>query len=423
MLPSERTNKQRKIRSNFWRCKTGSTILLFGLSLFFVAGAAGSGVDLARVYQERSKLQAAGDAAAIAAAKRRFYSLSTSEMQQTAQKAVDANYNGMLTNPVPVMVSNDGLVTVTLTGAVPMTLLNAVGMQSMTISTVSTARVPTAVDAEIVFVLDYSSSMDLPGKYDTMRDASIQLIEDLTNNKKSIDQNLKFGLVPFANYVHTKLPKMYVVGEDPTDTGDLDTCFFSRQHPHNTNDSTPVPTDDATRWVEGMPGSDPDPCKSMKDRKLQVVPLTSDKNKVIGRLQDMVPYQMTNISLGFQMGWHVISPNAPFEEGVAYSDNITRKYIILLSDGRQTVSDYGSGGSNSIADAESNLETMCTDAKAKGVNVVTVAFDLQDTATETRLRNCATSLEYYFDADTSSDLTQTFRKITDLLADNLRLTK
>ena len=409
--------------TRFWNSKDGATALLFGLSLFVLFGAAGFGLDFSRVSQERNQLQMAGDAAAIAAAKQRFFDKSESKMQQVANEVFAANYRGSLTGATPVLTPENGQVSVNLVGTVPMTLLTAVGINTMNVSTVSTARIPTAIDAEIVFVLDYSSSMNSAGKYDTMRDAAIQLVEDLTANKKSIDQNLTFALVPFAEYVYGKFPKRFIVGQDPTDGGDMDTCVNGREHPHNVTDTTPVPTDDATRWISMTPPSGSDPCEPFKDNKLEVLPLTDDYSKVKNQLQDMSPHYLTNISLGLEMGWHAISPNEPFTQGVAYSNTITKKFIILLSDGRQTMPGKGPGGIDTIAAAEANLEQMCTAIKAKGVHLVTVAFDLQDTATETRLKNCADSPAFYFDADTNSDLTQSFKDITEMLADNLRITK
>ena len=77
----------------------------------------------------------------------------------------------------------------------------------------------------------------------------------------------------------------------------------------------------------------------------------------------------------------------------------------------------------STHNGETNLETACTNIKNKGVLVITIAFDIEDSATETRLQNCATSSEYYFDADTNGQLAKAFKSIASLLTGKLYVSK
>ena len=49
-----------------------------------------------------------------------------------------------------------------------------------------------------------------------------------------------------------------------------------------------------------------------------------------------------------------------------------------------------------MAQGEANLEALCTNAKAKGITMITIAYDLDDTATRNRLKNCATDPDKNF---------------------------
>ena len=99
------------------------------------------------------------------------------------------------------------------------------------------------------------------------------------------------------------------------------------------------------------------------------------------------------------------------------------KAIVLLTDGRQTQKSWGPGGSRSVANGEENLETMCENIKDKDVLVITVAFDLQDQATEDRLRDCASSEEFFYIAEDNAELAASFQSITQQLAKAVFISK
>lgn len=92
--------------------------------------------------------------------------------------------------------------------------------------------------------------------------------------------------------------------------------------------------------------------------------------------------------------------------------------MVLLTDGAQTVTGYreeGIGGEKyTINDAEKNIEDLCQNIKADGINVITVAFQLNSQPTRNRLRNCADSPAYFFEADSNSDLATVFQQIAAL---------
>ena len=87
---------------------------------------------------------------------------------------------------------------------------------------------------------------------------------------------------------------------------------------------------------------------------------------------------------------------------MSYDDEETQKFMVVLTDGAQTEPAFGPGGTRTVAQGESNLEALCTNAKTKGITMITIAYDLDDNDTVDRLRNCATDPDKNFFVATSA---------------------
>lgn len=195
-----------------------------------------------------------------------------------------------------------------------------------------------------------------------------------------------------------------------TTTSDLSTSDQCQKT--YTSDEKDTQADEAA--VSDFASSSPQ-CAVYRDRNIVVTPLTSDASALTTQLNAMTPVRLTNIALGLEMGWHLVSNNQPFTQGAPYGNRQLKKFIVLLTDGAQTVGGWGPGGAHSIAQADMNTEALCSAIKAKGITMITVAFDLADAATRTRLQNCASGPELYFDAATNTDLATAFENITSAL--------
>jgi hypothetical protein len=148
--------------------------------------------------------------------------------------------------------------------------------------------------------------------------------------------------------------------------------------------------------------------------------------------------------LGATWGWRVLSPGAPYTEGAAYSDDTTKKILILMTDGENTVasanntlnrSTYSAfgyltqgrlGTTSSINTAEGTLDTMlttaCTNIKAQGITIYTIGFQITTSNVLNLLKGCASSTSNYFNATDSTALASAFAAIaTDI--SNLRVSK
>ncbi len=405
--------KDRLFSSSFARNCEGNVAIIFALATIPLLIACGTAVDFARGYLVQTRLQAALDAAALAAASAR--NISDEERIELGEKVFAANYKpgGLAGAAAPIITLVDGSVSATVDTNIQTTLMNVAGVTELSIGTTTQITIPESRNAEIALVLDYSGSMNWNGKYQAMREAAIQLVNTLSEDGDS--ETVKLGLVPFSHHVYVTLPEQYVEGE--TGSGMWTGCTYDRMYPYNTLSSTPASGDDETKWGIEVPG---DPhnawgCNGYVSRDLVVQPLTDDFAAVENQLEDMRPYAWTNIALGFSFGWHLLTPNAPFDQGEPASEELL-KAIVLLTDGRQTQDSWGPGGSRSVANGEANLEEMCVNAKDDGILVITVAFDLQDQATEDRLRECASGDQYFYVAEDNAELAASFDNITGQLA-------
>lgn len=401
---------------------SGNVAIIFGLATIPLLIAAGSAVDIARGYIVQTRLQAALDAAALAAAA--AVGLSEEERFELGATVFAANYDGsLLGGPAsPVFSLDDGVLTASVDASLDTTLMNVAGVSELSVATSTEITIPSVRDAEIALVLDYSNSMSWSGKYQTMREAAIDLVEQLTAGGGA--ERVQIGLVPFSHHVYVTLPEQYVEGE--SGFGTWTGCTYDRMYPYNTQATTPDPDDDETKWGIEVPG---DPhngwgCWGYASRNLVVQPLTFDHASVTSQLEAMTPYAWTNIALGMAFGWHLLTPNAPFTQGVDPGvEPDVLKAIVLLTDGVQTQMSWGPGGSRSVANGEENLEQMCEAAKDDGILVITVAFDLDDAATEDRLHDCASGDKYFYIAEDNEALASSFQNITNQLASALYISR
>jgi hypothetical protein len=185
-----------------------------------------------------------------------------------------------------------------------------------------------------------------------------------------------------------------------------------------------------------------------------LVPLTNDIETMKREIGLMRPHNEvggnssgTNVAQGLLWAWRVLSPEAPFSEGVAYSDEETTKVLVLLSDGRNqivaqneiTESDYTSygyladgrlGSRNNYLVAEREVDkkvaSICEKIKDKGIRLYTILFQVDFARTQDLFRDCASTNDqgeplFYYVPD-ASQLETAFNDIGEDLT-SLRLTR
>ncbi|RMF02242.1 MAG: VWA domain-containing protein [Alphaproteobacteria bacterium] len=164
-----------------------------------------------------------------------------------------------------------------------------------------------------------------------------------------------------------------------------------------------------------------------------ITPLTNSQATVMNAISNMVARGRTNIHQGVMWGWRVLSPGEPFTEGRRYDVADNRKFMIVMTDGanthrgrsNQNMSDYSAYGyskherlraatrstSRLVQAMNSRTSTTCTNAKAAGITVFTIAFAFNDPATLAMLRNCASGSARAFRIDNGNALIAVFEAI------------
>ncbi|MGD9785359.1 MAG: hypothetical protein AB7E80_17350 [Hyphomicrobiaceae bacterium] len=170
-----------------------------------------------------------------------------------------------------------------------------------------------------------------------------------------------------------------------------------------------------------------------------LLPLTSEKTDVLAAISAMGANGMTNIAEGVGWGWRTLSPSLPFAEGRSYHDAENKKILIVMTDGENTYtatsdhnrSRYGALGyakpyrtpdagrlgnsySNSgfLSVMNARTRAVCSNAKAQGIKVYTVAFRLESNPTTlSLLRECASETRDAYVASDGQALIDVFRNI------------
>lgn len=174
-----------------------------------------------------------------------------------------------------------------------------------------------------------------------------------------------------------------------------------------------------------------------------VMRLTQDWDALKTSITNMNAVGDTNIPMGLVWGWHALSPNAPFADGVAYDTPKVQKIVLLMTDGENTNGSAGNNndsvyagigyvwqnrlgitGGNSTKRREAmdgRLATLCANMKARGVILYTVRVEVSN-GTSNVLRNCASTTDKFYDVQNASQLNSVFGAIAGSIQ-NLRLAR
>ena len=190
--------------------REGSVAINFGLIVVPLILFAGLAIDYTRARQTQSQLNTAADATAIAAATAASDGASNQDIQTIAKGYFKSNYADPLAS-VQVTASN-AKVTVVAQKSISTTLLRLAGIEKFDLSARSVAAKSNPADAEIALVLDYSGSMKTNDKYIAMRNAAIDMINQLAS-ASATNANMaqvKIGLVPFSEFVYGDMKSTYI---------------------------------------------------------------------------------------------------------------------------------------------------------------------------------------------------------------------
>lgn len=171
--------------------------------------------------------------------------------------------------------------------------------------------------------------------------------------------------------------------------------------------------------------------------------LSTNMTSVKATIDSLVATGNTNIPMGLVWGWHTLSPNAPFADGVAYGTPKVRKIMILMTDGENTTSTSSnpngstysglgyiwqnllgmtSGSANARADRmDERLAALCTNIKARNITLYVVRVEVSS-GSSSLLKNCASGDDKFYDVQNVAQLSATFDAIAGSI-DDLRIAR
>jgi len=127
----------------------------------------------------------------------------------------------------------------------------------------------------------------------------------------------------------------------------------------------------------------------------------------------MIPTGNTNVTIGLQVAFQMLSPVAPFHAAAPQND--LDKVIILLTDGDNTQNRW----STSQTAIDNRTKLACANAKAANIKLYTVRVI---NGNASLLQQCATLPSMYYDVQNAAQLSAVFSTIAQNLA-NLRVAK
>ena len=418
--------------------RRGSVAIIFALSVVVLMGAMGLAVDTSRYYNFTSHMQAALDAAALAGAK-----LIPDETQNDSDIAtiVQTYYDNAMSNagiratsisPLSITVDRSTSTVEAVGNATLPTLFTGISNGSSTQIVNRGSKVAFDIKKiELSMVLDITGSMNNKNKIGDLKLAANDVIDELYNASLSED-GVRIALAPYSASVNAGALAATVSAAPPStactvsqqgsqcdDSNGVavDTCVIERIGPA-------AATDDAPVGANKLPNAPTPPPANYFCPSASVVPLLGKSNikTLKGILGGYTAAGGTAGHIGTAWGWYLLSPDWASVLPAAsapkpYGDATVEKSMIIMTDGIFNTS-YLTGSLDATVQANESyaqFDALCDGAKAKGIKVYTIGFDLSDPRALSELQNCASGASFFFDAKTGADLKAAFHAIAQKL--------
>jgi Flp pilus assembly protein TadG len=388
------------------RNESGSTVTFLAAAIIPLVAFAGLSVDTARGYLAKQRLAYAIESASLAAAKAAV-NATDAEIEAIGQKYFDANFPtgtfGVNNINVTFGISaNKREITVAATADLPTALMPVVGIDEVTVSSQATAQ-RQSKGLELAIALDNTGSMG--GYIDDLQDAANLLIDTLYGESETVE-NLWVAVLPFDTRVNLA---NYAGLMDFTPWNSNRVCANARPSPDEVNDVPPSTASFSSQYSQWWYGCD----------AARAIGLTAEKSTVKGTIEDMSSGGYTRIDEGAAWAYRMLSPDWRGLWGEAdlpldYDTALMDKAAIIMTDGENNPRD-----GTSTSTTNDRLSAACTAMKDNNIIVYTIQYREDDEDLKTLMRNCATSPDHYFYAETD-DLSTVFNEIANQLS-NLRL--
>ena len=457
----------------FARDDRGAIAIVFALVIALLLGVIGAAIDFSRAQSVKSHLQAVVDAATLAAA----HGESQSEKEDIFKKFIASN--AAADNSLTIVSGSEsltpggGLLTGTAAATMETTFARLLHVNEMTIDASASVRTMDTT-AEIVLVLDVSSSMIEEGRFAPMQDAArtfIQKIAAATGNLSNVDM----AIVPFSSRINVGLQNTSFLAKWNGNPAVPDR--WTNPDAHYSSSYSRVGWIDATNfamyngknyyWMgcveprvdvaihtgtsinpalgEGPPTNAKFIAQDYNTQSGQsfcpppVVPLRSDATALESAIGKLTSQGTTRLDAGMIGGWYALSPKwkNTWTGGTGpelYTTKDHRKIVVFMTDGKMNTADDPSGkhfdwvcevGGDCDDYANDKLVDICSAMKSEGIVIYSVAYD--EDADQTHIKACATSDDYFFEATSAvgtSYITGVYQHIAEqIVNDDLALVR
>jgi Flp pilus assembly protein TadG len=404
------------------RSHAGNVAIIFGIAIVPIVGGIGAAIDYAQANSNRTSMQKALDATALALAK--LMPLSQSQLDEKGWQIFSASLGTMR-----VSLPKSGLVITTPT--IGKIHLVATGQYTPQISGfMGVQTFPVAVNTEVqwgmkklelALALDNTGSMSDNNKMVELKKAAKNLLSTLQVSVLN-PGDVKISIIPFHKEVRVDTSVFTYSGSwlkwDDWESDNQDCewvggwnghwncnakhkktwngCIADRDQNYDASDD--APNGNAKKF----------PARQCSYSLTTLLPLTYDWTALNNKIDAMQPDGNTNVSIGLAWAWHSLTSGDPLTEAAAASSDLN-KYIILMTDGENTQNRWTSN-STSI---DARTAATCTAVKAAGIKIYTIRV-IDGNAT--LLRNCASDPTMYYDVQNANQLTSVFNSIGATLA-------
>ena len=429
------------------QCQRGNVAMIFGLAIIPIVGLVGVAIDYSRATNARTSMQSALDVAALALSKD-AQTMTTAQLQAKARAVFDANFHSPNVKNIEITpvfsTPADGSFTLKLSGSGTVdTTIAGIWQPTIDIGT-STEVVWGMKRLELVLALDNTGSMASSSKMTQLKLAAKDLLKTMQTAAKKPD-DVKVGIVPFATDVNVGTGNVGATwirwdeweasngtcmnaGKEVTDsnsrkittqsdcrnkdknaTWQLNAksawlgCVWDRDQSNDTNNVATSSGTKSTLYSAHQAEKCP----------VQMMTLTNNWTALNSKVDSMKSDGNTNVTIGLQVAFQMLSPVAPFQASATKAD--LDKVIILLTDGDNTRNRFN----DSATGINNRTKLACTNVKAANIKLYTIRVIDGNAAL---LRDCATKPDMYYDVQNASQLSAVFSTIAQNLA-NLRLSQ
>ena len=414
------------ISGRFIRCDRASFAPFFAIALLPMLVGFGGAVDYTRMVATRARIQAAADAAALAAAKDAG-SLTDEQLLARATQYFEGamatswedsggyRRTGGFTRTSLTLQKTAKTIRLDVAGTMKLTFISLAGLATGNIAAASTSAWG-ITKIEVVLALDNTGSMAGP-KIIELRKAAKNLVATLKTVAKEPGA-VKVALVPFATQVRLdpalKNEPWLDFATYGTNKATWDGCVFDRDKPWDVSDGNQRlnPLDLLTK---PHPAID---CAATGLARVQPLAPIDDPANVTAMnaaIDAMKADGATNVTIGLIWGLTALSPGAPLTGGAAFGTPDVKKFIIMLTDGDNTRNRWtpaDASGDQPKIDARTTKACNTIKTPANGITLYTIR--VMD-GNASLLQACASSPAKFFDVMNASDLNAVFQKIADEL--------